>query len=225
MEQATQPNTMLLDVARMAPFEIGAHLEALVCHPEKNPDARRRLADAIGADLVSQMIDCEPDRARELRSRYPRYKKSLSRASLGTQGKRWDAALTAGVFFLAQIKKAATGEHPILEGVAKPFSGRKLTEVMLVPDEGGELEQFESRLHDALRNDVRRFYPVAHLAAAYQYIARVACGANVAGTFDPEDLDFHRMVVQLSARFAQFIRETPALDGAASKLIDIEWRD
>jgi hypothetical protein len=72
---------------------------------------------------------------------------------------------------------------------------------------------------------VRAHRPIAHLAAAYQWIARERSGDQPSATFDYQDLDFHREAVKRANEFAGYLRATPALQGIADQLIDLEWRE
>jgi hypothetical protein len=173
-EQAPAAERAVLDASVLKPFEIGARLEALVTHPDKSPEGRQAVANAICADIVAQRIEQDPTATSALRDLYPHYAKSRNRTSLGSQGKRWERGLTAGVVFLKQIEVAArrdwgeeTDDHasPPLQAIAK---------IMWPVGEEGHEENYVSRIHDALRDDVRRFHPVAHLVAAYQFAGRCA---------------------------------------------------
>ena len=42
-------------------------------------------------------------------------------------------------------------------------------------------------------------------------------------TFSYDNLDFHRAIVGFAGIFAGYIRKTPALAGAADKLLEIDW--
>lgn len=224
-EQVLSADPVVLDAGILAPFEIGARLEALLCQPSKSPAERLLIADAVCADIVLQRIEEAPADAAALRARFPRYLKSKSRASLGSQARRWEQGFVAGAFFLRQMKPTALRELGFAEAAGDPMSGRQIAQIMWPADEEGYEEDYESRLNDTLRHSIRKYHPVAHLAAAYQYLARIAAGEGMAATFDYEDVDFHRLVVGLAERFAGYIRRTPGMTGIAIKLIDIEWRN
>ena len=224
-EQVLSAEPFVLDERVLAPFEIGARLEALLCHPGKSPAERLLIADAVCADIILQKIDERPADAPELRARFPRYLKSKSRASLGTQARRWQQGFVAGAFFLRQMKPIALRELGFAEAAGDLMSGRQIAQFMWPPNEDGYEQDYESRLNDTVRHSIRKYHPVAHLAAAYEYLARLAAPEGMAATFDYENVDFHRLVVGLAQWFAGIIRKTPAMAGIARKLIDVEWRN
>lgn len=225
MEQVQDVDTLLLDASQLEPFEIGARLEALLCHPEKPAEARQAFAHAVCADLIAQRSEKSAEEGEALWACFPQYLKSKNRKGLLNHSRRWGKALVAGSVFLKQLKAAGVrgteAEH--IGGAPLPLQG--IANIMCPPHEGGAEIHYESRIHDWLRDDIRMFHPVAHLAAAYQYVARLGNPEGMGLDFKYNDLNFHRMIVQLAAVFTTYIRETPDLDRAASMLIPIEWRE
>ena len=215
----------ILDARLLKPFEIGARLEVFVCHPDKSSEDRLAVANAVCADIVAQRIEQNPKAMSTIRLRYPHYSKSRNRTSLGSQGKRWGKALLAGVVFLKQMEAAARRAYGVEAANEAAVPLQAIAESMWPVGEGGHEENYVSRIHDALRDDIRRYHPVAHLVAAYQFASRFADSEVIRMEFDYENLSFHRVIVKFAATFADYIRDTPELARAAAQLIEIEWRD
>jgi hypothetical protein len=174
---------------------------------------------------VAQRIEQDPSATSAIRLRTPQYAKSRNRTSLGSQGKRWERGLTAGVVFLKQIENAAFSDGGVRADDKASLNLQAIAKFMWPVGEEGHEENYVSRIHDALRDDVRRFHPVAHLVAAYQFAGRCASAEGLRMEFDYDNLSFHRAIVMLAATFARYIRDTPELARAAPQLIEIEWRD
>lgn len=225
MEQVIVRDKVILDASVSEPFEVFAQLRALMCHPFSTGEERDRIAAGICADLIDQQCELQPEIAATLRADFPQYRKSLNRVSLGTQGERWGEALIAGWYFLRRLDCEKVGKEPDVSDNLKKASGREILRNMFPPREGGFEENYESRLHDAERHLIRRHYPVAHLAAAFQAAAHVTSPDGQAGEFEIHDLEFLRAVVRLAAAFADAIRRAPELKNIADQLIDLEWRD
>ena len=183
------------------------------------------IADAICATIVAYSIAEEPSRKADLWRRFPKYKKSVSRASLATLQDRRDDALTAGLAFLPLLKKAAIGELPIFRGRKGELSRAEIARFMWPSREQGAEINYDSRLNDRQRHGLRRYYPVAHLAAAFQYIARERSGTEPAAPFDYQDIGLYREVVRLANEYAGYFAAIPRLGNIADALIHIEWRE
>jgi hypothetical protein len=225
MKQAVRNERVVFYASTSEPFEIYAQLQALMCFPDETSDGRDRVAKAICADILDQQSEMEPEIAPTLRDLFPQYLKSKNRVSLASHGKRWGEAFIAGAYFLVRVKKEAIGEHPLLNGVAGKVSGRAVVKAMFPEREDGLEIDYDSRLHDIEKHSIRRFYPIAHLAAAYQCAAHVVCPEAEAGNFEVHNLDFHKIVVQLAGAYAECIRATPELANVAEQLIELDWRD
>lgn len=216
-------STIVLDTNTMAPFEIGAQLDALLCYSTWSMARQQGFADAICADVLAYAVQMEPDRSVELYEAWPQYRKGRNRASLAALHNRRDEALEVGLAFLPVLKQPAIGELPILFGERRPLSTAEIARFIWPPREDGHEVNYESRLHDNLKL-LRKMRPIAHLAAAYQYIARTRAGREQAGSFDYQDLDFHREAVRRANFYADCFHSVGALTKIASKLIVIEWR-
>jgi hypothetical protein len=160
-----------------------------------------------------------------LRGSFPQYLKSRNRVSFGSHSEKWGEALIAGWYFLIRVNKEATGEYPAFNGAPEKASGRAVLSVMFPPREDGLEINYESRLHDIERHLVRRHYPVAHLAAAFQAAAHITSPVDYAGEFQIHNRAFHRALVSLAGGDAQGIRRTPELANVAEQLLELEWRD
>lgn len=215
---------IVFDTAALAPFELGAQLDVLLCYPTWSPERRQKVAYAICAELIAFTIELEPQRKKELSAAYPQYAKSRARSALTSLPSRREKAFEFGLGFLPLLKKAAIGELPMLNGRQRELSKAEIARFMLPPREEGLEINYESRLHDWLK-EMRDFHPIAHLAAAYQYIARERSGANKAAPLDYQDLEIHRAIVSRANGFAGYFRTVPALTTIGDRLIDLEWRE
>jgi len=201
-KQASPAEPVLLDAAALKPFEIGARLDALLCYPRWSAERQQRVADAICARLVAHSIEVDPSRKANLWGAFPKYTMSRSRASLKTLDERRNDALRAGLAFLPLLKKAAIGKLP-----------------------KSQEKDYEDFLHDRAKHGLRRFYPIAHLAAANQYIARERSGEADRAPFEYQDLDFHREVVRRANEYAGYFTAMPRWGNIADALIPIQWRE
>ncbi|HJP68510.1 MAG TPA: hypothetical protein VJ846_06380 [Sphingomicrobium sp.] len=225
MEQVIVRDRTVLDASVSEAFEIFAQLQALMCYPLSSQEERGRIAGGICADLIEQQCELQPEIAETLRADFPQYRKSLNRISLGTQGERWGEALIAGWYFLRRLDPASMGKRPDLVDGTSKASGRDILREMFPPRENGFEEDYESRLHDLEKHLIRRHYPVAHLAAAFQAAAHATSPDGQAGEFEIHNLAFLRAVVNLASGFAEAIRGAPELKKIADQLIDLEWRE
>ena len=224
MVQVDSKQLAVFDVTSSAPFEIGARLDALLCYPTWSADRRRKVSDAICADLLAYTVEVEPHRKRELWARYPQYRKSRARSALSSLPSRRDKALRFGLAFLPLLKKAATGEVPILNGNQRELSQAEIGRFLWPEWNGGADFDYDQWLHDRMK-EWRSYHTIAHLAAAYQYIARERAGPNEAAAIDYQDLDLHRDVVRRANEFAAHFRAAPRLKRIAAQLIGLRWRE
>lgn len=224
-KQVSGPPSVVLDLRVLKPFEIGARVDALLCYPTWSFDKQQAVADAICATLVAHSISEDPSRKADLWRRFPKYKKSVSRASLATREDRRRDALTAGLAFLPLLKKAAIGGLPILRGRTGELSRAEIVRFIWQPREEGAEVNYDSRLNDRQRHGLREYYPVAHLAAASEYIARERSGTEPAAAFDYQDIDLYREVVRRANEYAGYFAAIPRLGNIAAALIHIEWRE
>lgn len=224
MEQVIIRDRVVLDAAHSQPFEIFAQLQALMCHPLSSGEERERVANGICADLIAQQCEMEPEISATLRGAFPQYRKTLNRVSLGSQGEKWGEALIAGWYFLRRLDPATAGEKPNGIG-SKRLSGRDILRDMFPAREGGFEENYESRLHDIEKHLIRRHYPVAHLAAAFQCAAYISAAEGHAGEFEIHNLEFLRALVNLANGYAVAIRDAPDLANVAEQLIELDWHE
>lgn len=222
VKQVSSPATVVLDCHELRPFEIGAKLDALLCYATWPADRRQKIADAICGQLLAYSIKAEPDRKRELELRYPQYRRSKNRTKLGSLPGRREKALRIGAAFLPFLKEPATGELPELHGEHRKLTLTEIVRYLWPERRGGPDFVYEEWLKDR-EKDVRLYRPIAHLAAAYQWIARERSGDQPSASFDYQDLDLHREAVRRANEFAGYFRSSPALKNIAERLIPLEW--
>ena len=133
--------------------------------------------------------------------------------------------MIAGLSFLPLLKKAAMGELPILRGVMKELSQAEIARFNWPPGEQGAEINYQSRLNDRQRHGLRKYYPVAHLAAAFQYMARERSGTEAAAPLDYQNVGLFRDVVRRANEFAGYFATMPKWQNIASALVHIEWRE
>lgn len=223
MEQKISRERVVLDTRALQPFEIGARLEALLCYSTWSAERRERIADAICARLFAFSIAQDPALKKELSRKYPRYTKH-NRTKLNSLDGRREKALRIGVVFLPMLKEPATGELAELHGQKRRLTLAEIVRFIWPERQGGPDFVYEDWLKDR-EKDVRLYRPIAHLAAAYQWIARERSGEEPSAPFDYQDLDFHREVVSRANEFASYFRGAPALRSVADQLVNLEWRE
>jgi hypothetical protein len=223
MEQVHFRERIVLDTQQLQPFEIGARLEALLCYSTWSVERRKRMADAICARLFAYSIGQDPTLEEELSRKYPRYAKH-NRTKLNSLDGRREKALRVGVAFLPMLKEAATGELPELRGEKRTLTLEETVRFIWPERRGGPDFDYKEWLKER-EKDLRAHRPIAHLAAAYQWIARERSGDAASATFDYQDIDLHREAVRRANEFASYFRATPALKVIADQLIELEWRE
>ena len=223
MTQDISRDRVVLDTRALQPFEIGARLEALLCYSTWSAERRERIADAICARLFAFSIAQDPTLKKELNRKYPRYAKQ-NRTRLNSLDGRREKALRIGMAFLPVLKEPATGELPELHGQKRRLTLGEIVRFIWPERQGGPDFVYEDWLKDR-EKDVRLYRPIAHLAAAYQWIARERSGEEPSATFDYQDLEFHREAVGRANEFAAYFRGAPALQSIADQLINLEWRE
>lgn len=224
-EQGVAIKPVVLDVAVLRPFEIGARLDALLCYPTWPFERQMRIAAAICASVIAHSIAVDPSRKADLLDAFPEYATGHSRTSLETLLKRRDDALNAGFAFLPLLKNAAIGELPILRNRRQELSIDEIARFVWPGEVRGPKFDYGDHLHDRKRHGMRRYYPVAHLAAAYQYVARKRWANELAAAFDYQDLDFHREVVRRANEYAGYFAAMPKWANIANFLVPILWRE
>lgn len=223
MEQAGLGERIVLDTRFLHPFEIGAKLEALLCYSTWSAERRDKIGDAICTRLFAFTIAQDPSLKGELSRKYPHYAKH-NRTKLDSLDGRRDKALRIGAAFLPYLKESATGELPELYGQRRKLTLAEIVRYLWPVRHGGPDFVYEDWLKDR-EKDVRLYRPIAHLAAAYQWIARERSGDRPSAAFDYQDLDLHLEAVRRANEFGAYFRSTPALKNIADQLIEIEWRE
>lgn len=195
----------------------------MLAYPDVSQDRMTRLVNAACADQIRVTIANDPERRDELIQRYPDYDPRKARVGWSKLRQRRDDALLVGTAILPLIKEAATGQSPHV-----PLSMTQLSIDQIVrylwPQVDGECEDsYFGRMHDYEKRKLRRRFPVAHLSAALQLIARERAHNGEANTYDYQDPSFVRDWVTRANAIAEHIKATPALKLMASRLIQIDW--
>ena len=220
MKQVERLSSLTLDNSLLEPFEIGALIDAVLCYSTWPAERVKEVATAICADVVQ----CWANTAPAIRAEYPHYKKSLNRTSLRSLQHRREKTLKFGLAFLPMLKEAATGQLPILNGRQAALSEAEIVKFIWPEPAAHRDFSYDEWLHDK-RRELRSHRPIAHLAAAYQYVARERSGPNQAAPLDYQDLELHRAIVMRANEFAGYFRTVPALTTIGDRLIDLEWRE
>ena len=223
MKQVYSRERIVLDTHQLQSFEIGAGLDALLCYSTWSAKRREKIADAICARLFAFSIAQNPTLKKELTRKYPSYAKH-NRTKLNSLDARREKALRIGVAFLPLLKEEATGELPEFRGEKRRLTLAETVRFIWPERRGGPDFDYEEWLKDR-EKDVRAHRPIAHLAAAYQWIARERSGDAPSGTFDYQDIDLHREAVRRANEFAGYFRAVPTLKSIADQLIELEWRE
>jgi len=212
---------IVLDLSCHEPWEIGAQLDAILCYPNFSRERQCKIANAICAKLVDGWITLHRDRKKELLPLRKIYTEAAKRVSINTLEKRRKKALFAGHIFLPLIKKEATGHLPVLRGEIRDLPLVEIARFLSPPEEGGYEENYVTRLRNYQENNVWPWYPIAHLAAAYQALARLRAKEKDSASFDYQDIDFHKKVVMLCNIFAEYFRASRYTKKIAKNLIRI----
>ena len=216
-------NILVLDVNRLAAFEIAARLDMLLAYPNVSPARTTSLINAACADQIRDTIEAFPDQRAELVARYPNYAPKRNRAERTKITEARDEALRAGAAILPLVKQAATGTPPILPTNMTRMSLDQIVPYLWPPKPNETWDRNFERMHDVEKRQLRLRFPVAHLAAALQWYARVKWAAGEKLSYDYDDLDFLRSWVAKANEIAGYIKSTPGLENMASRLIKLHW--
>lgn len=215
--------SLALDMRCYEPFEIGARLDMLLTYPRASPARMERLVQAACADQIAATIDAFPELPAELLAKYPAYGPRRVRVERKNIIALREDAHIVGTAILPFMKNAAIGETPLLPAAMTRMSIDQIIRY-LWPRKAGEAEDvYADRLHDVERRRFRSHFPVCHLAAALQWVARERAAVGDLMSYDYQDIAFHRRWVAKANEMAGYIRATPPLALAASKLIDLVW--
>lgn len=212
-----------LDTRILESFEIAATLDAILAEPGARPKRHRAIVMRLCADQIAVTIEAFPERRAELVGRYPHYNPSKVRTQTGKLQDGRDDALKVGAAVLALIARTATGEEPRLPNQCKRTNLDQITPFLWQPEPWENEETYLIRIHDLERTRIRRRYPVAHLAAAMQWLARELAGQEDSASWDYQDLAFLRRLVSKANEIAELIGRTPGLERMAEQLIEFRW--
>jgi hypothetical protein len=203
-------------------FELTVALDVLLCYPYHNDERRRRVGDAICAELVQTTRHAFPDLIKSLQAAFPDYDSAAIRNVSQRMVFQRERALTAGAAFLPHLKEGMTGEMPLYEGKHQRITGKEIAHYLL---KQARRSSHPTAVHQFLKSEVRPWYPVMHLAAAFQFHARQRWHRFSSGALDYQDIAFFRNVLRTAHDFEKMIRSMPALSGPASKLVSLSWAD
>lgn len=212
-----------LDARKLAAFEIAARLDALIAEPHVSPKRHADLVRRLCADQIAATIEAFPETRAELVASYPQYNPVTVRIQTNElQAKREDA-FKVGALVLALVARTAVGRAARLPEQCRSVSLDQMIPVLWPRDERVDEEMYLMQVHDIERLKVRPRYPVAHLAAAMQWVARERTDNGETLTWDYQDLAFLRDLVARAQTMAMLIRATPGLENMANRLIELHW--
>lgn len=212
-----------LDTSVLEPWEIAARLDMMLAYPDVTSERMERLVNAACAEQIAVTIEAFPERRAQLISQYPNYKPGKVRVGRDTIDLRRDDVLLVGMAVLCLLRDKKTGHQiPLPPSISRRSVDQIISYLWL---DGGRQDdaQHHDKIHDVERRKLNKRFPVAHLAAALQWLAQEKAAAGNIGTYDYQDLDFLRKWVVKAGEVAGYIRDTPRLGRMASKLIDIRW--
>jgi len=220
---ADDQRELVLDTTRLEPWEIAAHLHIRLAYPDATAARTQRLIDSVCADQLATFIEKHPGCRTELLTRFPEYGPRKVRTGRRHIVANLEDAQRMGAAVLVLVKKAATGELPVHEGKPTQLSLDFIVQYLWPKIPGEDDEKYLVWVHDVEKRRVRSRYPMAHLAAALQWLAREMANTGEPMAFVYDDLDFLRRWVSKASEIAGYIRDTPQLEPMAKRLIDIRW--
>jgi hypothetical protein len=218
-----------LDAGALEPFEIGARLLALLAFPAPGERKRRYgIEGALCSEIIARTCDDQPETADAIRVRYRRYTKRKQRVSLGSFQKRLNKAMFAGTMALGYLEEGISGQSAKLPTTMPSMSFRNLARHVAQRD--GLVDDLNnSHYEEAIRMFVKRtwhpWYPVLHLASAFQVACRMYSMEAEGMPYDIHNLAAHKAVVAYAQMHAAVICREPQLSKVAEQLVDIEWND
>lgn len=214
---------LALDTSKLESWEIAALLDALLAYPGAREERLRAIVTSRCAAQIRVTIEDNPSRRADLISRYPGYNPAKSRTSTKRIEEKRRNASRAGAVFLPFIQEVAAGSPPTLRGEIIVPTLDLLVPIYWPRRVGEDEEIYRVRMHDIEKREVRRRYPVAHLAAALQMLAQERHAAGGDDWYDYQDLPFLREWVSKACEIAGYMRATPKCEMMASRLIDLRW--
>ncbi|WP_221796219.1 hypothetical protein [Aquisediminimonas sediminicola] len=220
---ADNQRELVLDTTRLEPWEIAAHLHIRLAYPSATAARTQRLIKSVCADRIAVMIEQNPESRSELLARFPTYNPRQVRT--GREGiiTNFEEAHRMGAAVLALVKEAATGELPVVNGQRRQLSLDFIVQYLWPNSANAGEEKYLMWVHDVKKRQVRKRYPMAHLAAALAWLAREKSAAGAPMELAYDDLDFLRRWVSKACEIAGYIRATPTCELMASQLIDLRW--
>lgn len=214
---------LLLDTRVRQPWEIMAELHIRLAYPDADPARRERLIKSVCADYIATFIENRPERREELLNRFPQYDPAI-RVGRKHLTDHFEQAQQVGVIVLALIKETVSGSPNLIDGKPRKVSRDFAIRYSWPQVPGAGNDQYDTWVHDIEKREFRARFPVAHLAAALEFVARQREAAGEVMTFQYDDYDFLRRWIAIAQEMAGYICMTPELakpNGMASKLLDI----
>jgi hypothetical protein len=233
----------LLDPNQLEPFEIGAALIAMLGFPGSHEiDARRGAFEALCADVVRATCEAEPQKAADLRDRFPTYAAIDARESrrrLRTLRRRLRDRMFAARMALGYFDEATRHMFASM-GEAYPDLKPETGDVELRPTplpnglarhSANALIQyhFPHANEDGWQNREHRMWhsslPVIHFAVAVHVLGRHSQSGAETFAYNLDDLDLHRRVLALAevhetAVHSEWERRKAGLKGSSTFEID-----
>ena len=223
-------------------WQLAVRLHVLMCYPDAPADRHQRLCNAIGAQMIAVtlkqvQIDSPEDLNRsriELAARFPGHDWKARRNISEKFIEHHEQALRVGSIVLAMVSEAATGKYPAFVGRSRQPSRKEIARYLLenkgvVFGEGEGISErgtdAEDILHQFLKAKVKPWYPVAHLAAAFQLTAREDTVRGATMSFDYHDADFFAKILDRAHATAEHIRATSNACGIAKMLVPLDEFD
>jgi hypothetical protein len=188
---------VILDPARLAPFERGARLIAILAVPAaKETDLREKIALALCAGVIRATCAADPGDADQWRDRYPVYtdiSEAQCKKDLRQLPRRLRDRMFAGRMALGFFAKGLTRADPRLPPPMARHSLNALSELVNLQAGFSGAENLEQRIW-------RGSHPVIHLAAAMQVVLRhVSEGIEIDEIGYPLDEDsWHQAVIEVA---------------------------
>ncbi|KUO56876.1 MAG: hypothetical protein APF78_05800 [Sphingomonadales bacterium BRH_c3] len=221
--KADNQRELVLDTTRLEPWEIAAHLHIRLAYPDATAARTQRLINSVCADQIAMMIEKHPGNRTELLARFPTYNPRKVRTGRESIITNLEEAQRMGAAVLALVKETATGEPPVINGQPRQLSLDFIVQYLWPNSASAGENKYLAWVHDVEKRQIRTRYPMAHLAAALEWLAREKSAAGDLMEFVYEDLDFLRRWVSKACEIADYIRATPQLKGMAEKLINLTW--
>jgi len=210
----------VLGPSKFEPFEIGAFLTAVMAFPSPaEEDAMQEAASALCAGTIRASCDADPADAARVRRLYPEYAEIDARECrrrLRTLKRRLKDRMIASRMSLGFFKEGMTSRPARLPPEMARLSLNELSKLVLE-------ESRESVADNVERWAWRETLPVIHIAAAYQFLLRACSAEGTPYGHDLEDLEAHRIIVEMAGINEQLVLADRRFGIAPDKLVRLLW--